>query len=54
MCVLYVNAYEKIWKVTYQHIKSGNLKGMEVGRKKGRLWLFTLCLWYMNMNFFNE
>lgn len=37
MCVcMNVNAYGKIWKVIYQHVISGDLGGVEVGRGKGR------------------
>lgn len=34
---MYVNAYANIWKVTYQHVKSGNLRWVEVGEIKGQL-----------------
>lgn len=41
---MYINVYKPIWKVTYQHVRCANLKGVEAGRWKGRFWLFIFSV----------
>lgn len=50
---MYVNEYEKNWKLTYQQVRVVISEELELGRRIGRLWLFSLYLLYYLM-FCNE
>ena len=48
-----VHTHEKVWEVLNQNVKSGNPRGVEVGRRTGSVGFFTWSFLY-HWLFFNE